>query len=155
MTIGADTELNRPIIWNGVIVGEEADLQACIIARGAHIDRRTHIMEGSVVGSLSTVGEEAQISPNVRVWPSKHIESGATLNINLIWGHTAHRNLFGQRGVAGLANIDITPEFAVKLGAAYGSTLKPNAQIAVSRDQRSISRMVSRSLISGLMSVGL
>lgn len=155
VTIGADTELNRPIIWNGVIVGEEADLQACIIARGAHIDRRTHIMEGSVVGSLSTVGEEAQISPNVRVWPSKHIESGATLNINLIWGHTAHRNLFGQRGVAGLANIDITPEFAVKLGAAYGSTLKPNAQIAVSRDQRSISRMVSRSLISGLMSVGV
>ena len=62
------------------------------------IDRRSHIMEGAVVGSLSTVGEEAQISPNVRVWPSKNIESGATLNINLIWGQTAHRNLFGQRG---------------------------------------------------------
>jgi mannose-1-phosphate guanylyltransferase / phosphomannomutase len=155
VTIGADAELNRPIIWNGVIVGDEADLQACIIARGARIDRRSHIMEGAVVGSLSTVGEEAQISPNVRVWPSKNIESGATLNINLIWGQTAHRNLFGQRGVAGLANIDITPEFAVKLGAAYGSTLKPGAQVAASRDQRSISRMVSRSLVSGLMSVGV
>jgi mannose-1-phosphate guanylyltransferase/phosphomannomutase len=77
------------------------------------------------------------------------------LNINLIWGNTAQRNLFGQRGVAGLANIDITPEFAVKLGAAYGSTLKPGSRVTVSRDQRSISRMVSRSLIAGLMSVGV
>jgi mannose-1-phosphate guanylyltransferase/phosphomannomutase len=155
VTIGADANLQRPIVWNGVLVGEEAHLEACVIARGARINRRAHIMEGAVVGSLSTVGEEAQINTNVRVWPSKRIESGATLNLNLIWGQTAYRNLFGQRGVAGLANIDITPEFAVKLGAAFGSTLKPGAQVSASRDQRSISRMVSRSLISGLMSVGI
>ncbi len=154
VTIGADAELKRPIIWNGVIIGEEANLNACVTARGVRVDRRAHILEGAVVGSLSNVGEEALINTSVRVWPSKKIESGATLNINLIWGNTAQRNLFGQRGVSGLANIDITPEFAVKLGAAYGSTLKPGAQVSVSRDQRGISRMVSRSLIAGLMSVG-
>ncbi|MBD1936967.1 mannose-1-phosphate guanyltransferase [Microcoleus sp. FACHB-68] len=154
VTIGADADIKRPIIWNGVIVGDEAHLRACVTARGVRVDRRAHVLEGAVVGALSSVGEEAQVSPNVRVWPSKNIESGATLNINLIWGHAAQRNLFGQRGVSGLANIDITPEFAVKLGAAYGSTLKPGANVAVSRDQRSISRMVSRSLIAGLMSVG-
>ncbi|NEP73527.1 MULTISPECIES: mannose-1-phosphate guanyltransferase [unclassified Okeania] len=155
VTIGADADVKRPIIWNGALVGEDANLRACVICRGARIDRRAQVLEGAVVGSLSTVGEEAQISPNVRVWPSKKVESGATLNINLIWGTTAKRNLFGQRGVQGLANIDITPEFAVKLGAAYGSTLKPGSTISASRDQRSISRMVSRSLIAGLMSVGV
>jgi mannose-1-phosphate guanylyltransferase/phosphomannomutase len=155
VTIGADADLKRPIVWNGAIVGDEASLSACVIARGTRVDRRAQVLEGAVVGSLSTVGEEAQISPTVRVWPSKQIESGATLNINLIWGHIAQRNLFGQRGVTGLANIDITPEFAVKLGAAYGSTLKPGSQVIVSRDQRSISRMVTRSLIAGLMSVGV
>ena len=155
VTIGADANLKRPIIWNGAIIGEEAHLRACAIGRGTRVDRRAHVLEGAVVGSLSTVGEESQISPSVRVWPSKQIESGAILNINLIWGHTAQRNLFGQRGVTGLANIDITPEFAVKLGAAYGSTLKPGYQVIVSRDQRSISRMGTRSLIAGLMSVGV
>ncbi|HIK31470.1 MAG TPA: mannose-1-phosphate guanyltransferase [Oscillatoriales cyanobacterium M4454_W2019_049] len=155
VTIGADAELKRPIIWNGAIIGEEANLEGCIISRGARVDRRAQILEGAVVGALSTVGEEAQISPGVRVWPSKKVESGAILNINLIWGQTAHRNLFGQRGVSGLANIDITPEFAVKLGAAYGSTLKIGSQVAVSRDQRNISQMVTRSMISGLMSVGV
>jgi len=155
VTVGADANLKRPIIWNGAIIGEEAHLRACVIARGTRVDRRAHVLEGSVVGPLSSIGEEAQVSPGVRVWPSKKVEPGAILNINLIWGHVAHRNLFGQRGVSGLANVDITPEFAVKLGAAYGSTLKPGAQVTVSRDQRTISRMVSRSLIAGLMSVGI
>ncbi|MEI2580029.1 mannose-1-phosphate guanyltransferase [Scytonema sp. PRP1] len=155
VTIGADANLKRPIVWNGGIIGDEAHLSACVISRGARVDRRAHVLEGAVVGSLSTVGEEAQISPFVRVWPSKKIESGAILNINLIWGNTAQRNLFGQRGVQGLANIDITPEFAVKLGAAYGSTLKPGSRVTVSRDQRNVSRMVTRSLIAGLMSVGI
>ncbi|MGC9505622.1 sugar phosphate nucleotidyltransferase [Baaleninema sp.] len=155
VTIGTDADLKRPIIWNGAIIGDEVHLRACTICRGTRVDRRAHVLEGAVVGPLSTVGEEAQISPSVRVWPSKKIESGAILNINLIWGQTARRSLFGQRGVSGLANIDITPEFAVKLGAAYGSTLKQGAQVVVSRDQRSISRMVSRSLIAGIMSVGV
>lgn len=155
VNVGADADLKRPIIWNGAIIGEEVHLRACVIGRGSRVDRRAHVLEGAVVGSLSTIGEEAQVSPSVRIWPSKRVDPGATLNINLIWGQTAHRNLFGQRGVSGLANVDITPEFAVKLGAAYGSTLRPGTVVTVSRDQRSISRMVSRSLIAGLMSVGV
>ena len=155
VTIGAGADLKRPILWNGVMIGDETYLAACVIARGTRVEKRSQILEGAIVGALSTVGEEAQISAGVRVWPSKRIESGAILNINLIWGNTAHRNLFGQRGVSGLANIDITPEFAVKLGASYGSTLKPGSQVIVSRDQRSVSRMVSRSIIGGLMSVGV
>ena len=155
VTIGADANLKRPIIWNGATVGDEAHLRACTISRGTRIDRRSQALEGSVIGSLSIVGEEAQIASGVRVWPSKRIESGAILNINLIWGNTAQRNLFGQRGVSGLANIDITPEFVVKLGASYGSTLKLGSTVLVSRDQRSVSRMVGRAMISGLMSAGI
>jgi mannose-1-phosphate guanylyltransferase / phosphomannomutase len=136
-------------------VGEEAHLRGCVIARGVRVDRRAHILEGAVIGPLCSIGEEAKISPHVRVWPNKHIEAGAILNSNLIWGYTAHRNLFGQRGVAGLANVEIIPEFAVKLGAAFGSTLKLGSQVTVSRDQRPVSRMVSRSIMSGLMSVGV
>jgi len=155
VTIGADADLKRPIIWNGATVGEEAHLRACTISRGTRMDRRSQALEGSVVGTLSIVGEEAQIAPGVRVWPRKRIESGAILNINLIWGNTAQRNLFGQRGVSGLANVDITPEFVVKLGASYGSTLKLGSTVIVSRDQRSVSRMVGRAIIAGLMSAGV
>lgn len=155
VTIGSDANLKRPIIWNGATVGDEAHLRACTIARGTRMDRRSQALEGSVVGSLSIVGEEAQIAPGVKVWPSKRIESGAILNINLIWGNTAQRNLFSQRGVSGLANIDLTPEFVVKLGASYGSTLKLNSTVIVSRDQRGVSRMIARAIVAGLMSAGI
>ena len=155
VTIGSHADLQRPIIWNGVMLGEEVHLLACTIVRGSRVDRRAHVLEGAVIGALSTVEEEAHIGTGVRVWPNKRIEAGATVNGHLIWGSTAQRNLFGQRGVTGLANIDITPEFAVKLGAAYGSTLKVGSTVVVSRDQRSVSRMVSRSLIAGLMSSGI
>lgn len=155
VTVGADADLKRPVLWNGVLIGAEAQLRACTLARGARVGKRAHILEGAVVGALTHVGEEAVIHPTVRVWPSKKIEAGATLSMNLIWGTTATRSLFSHRGVMGLANIEISPEFAVKLGAAYGATLKPGSSVQVSRDQRTISRMISRSLVSGLMSVGV
>ncbi len=155
VTVEAYADLQRPIIGNGVFVGEESHLWSCTIGRNVRIGRRSHIMEGAVIGAECTIGEEACILTNVRVWPSKQIEPGASLNHNLIWGAIARRNLFGQRGVSGIANVDITPEFAVKLGAAYGATLKPGNHVMVSRDQRTICRMISRSLISGLMSVGV
>lgn len=155
VAIGRNAILKRPIVGSGSIVGEEAQLSGCVLARGVRVGRGAKVLEGSVLGALCNVGEEAQINPNVRVWPSKEIEPLAILNINLIWGQIAHRNLFAQRGVQGLANIDITPEFAVKLGAAYGSTLKCGSQVTLSRDQRNVSLMISRSLIAGLMSVGI
>lgn len=155
VTIGAGAELKRAIIWNGVLVGDEAYLAACVVGRGCRVERRVQILEGAVIGPLSIIGEEAQINADVKIWPSKRVEPGAILNTNLIWGSTGHRNLFGQRGVSGIVNVDMTPEFAVKLGAAYGSSLRPGAEIVVSRDQRNVSRMVTRSLIAGLMSVGV
>jgi len=63
VTIGADADLKRPIIWNGAIIGDEVHLRACTICRGTRVDRRAHILEGAVVGPLSMIGEEAQISP--------------------------------------------------------------------------------------------
>ncbi len=153
--VGAKADLARAVIWGGSTIGEEAQLRACVTARGVRVDRRARVQDGAIIGALSIVGEEAQVSAGVRVWPSKRIEAGATLNINLVWGATAQRHLFGHRGVSGLANVDITAEFAVRLGAAYGSILSAGSQVMVSRDQRSMSRMVSRSLVSGLMSVGI
>jgi len=155
VVVGSETVLERAILWNGSVVGEEAVLTACTVARGSRVGRRVKLAEGSVLGPLCSVGDEASVSPGVRVWPSKKIEAGAILNINLIWGNQAPRNLFSQRGILGLANVDITPEFAVKIGAAYGATLKKGVQVQISRDQRPICRMVTRSLISGLMSVGV
>jgi len=61
VTVGADANLKRPIVWNGAIVGEDAHLRACVICRSSRVDRRAHVLEGAIVGSMSIVGEEAQV----------------------------------------------------------------------------------------------
>jgi mannose-1-phosphate guanylyltransferase/phosphomannomutase len=86
VTIRADADLQHPIICNSVVVGEESHLWACTIARNSRISRRSHLMEGAVVGANAVVGEEARICANVRIWPEKKVEDGATLNHNLDLG---------------------------------------------------------------------
>ncbi len=146
--------LKQPVIWQNSYVGSQASLRACIVCNNATIHRAAEILEGAVIGASSMVGEEALINPDVRIWPNKSIDSGARVTKSVIWGTKAPRNLFGANGVAGLANVEITPEFAVNLAAAYGATLK-GGPVLVSRDYWGVSRMISRAITTGLMSVGI
>lgn len=153
--IGSRSHLNQAIVWGGSVIGEESVLDSCIIGRRVRVDRHAIVQEGAVIGSRTRIGEESAIGRGVRIWPGKQIEAGARVNQSLIWGSTGQRNLFGYQGVAGLANVDITPEFAVRLAAAYASTLEPGTSVLISRDQRRVSRMIANALIAGLMSVGI
>ena len=38
-------------------------------------------------------------------------------------GHKWPGSIFKERGVTGLTNIELTPEFAMKLGASFGSSI--------------------------------
>jgi mannose-1-phosphate guanylyltransferase/phosphomannomutase len=153
--VGENSSLKRPVIWNNVYIGEETALRGCVIGKNSSVKRGANILEGAIIANECVVGEHANIKPNVKVWPNKTIESGATLTSSLIWGTQAQRGLFGATGVEGLVNIEITPEFAVKLGASYGATLPLGSSVTVSRDATPASRMINRGLISGLLSVGI
>ncbi|MFA4669746.1 phosphoglucosamine mutase [Pyrococcus kukulkanii] len=66
--------------------------------------------------------------------------------------------LFGTFGVRGIANEKITPEFALKIGMAFGTMLKREGRkkplVVVGRDTRVSGEMLKNALISGLLSVG-
>ena len=55
----------------------------------------------------------------------------------------------------GIANIELTPDFACKLGASFGGYLKRGATVVTSRDSGPVARMMKRAMISGLLSVGV
>ncbi|GAB2025474.1 phosphoglucosamine mutase [Lactovum odontotermitis] len=66
---------------------------------------------------------------------------------------------FGTDGVRGEANKDLTPEMAFKLGRFGGYVLSQHEakqpKVYVARDTRISGQMLSSSLISGLLSVGI
>jgi mannose-1-phosphate guanylyltransferase/phosphomannomutase len=146
--------LKRPVVWSNCYIGSESSLCACVICNNATIHNSAEILEGAIIGANSSVGQEAMVSPEVRIWPDKSIESGARVVKSVIWGTRSPRSLFGAHGVSGLANIEITPEFAVNLAAAYGCTIK-SGPVLVSRDYWKVSQMLSRAIIAGLTSVGV
>ena len=70
----------------------------------------------------------AVVSGDVKVYPFKTIEDGAVVNTSIVWESKGSRSLFGRDGVTGLANVDVTPELAVKLAMAHGTSVVPSIE---------------------------
>ncbi|HEY65942.1 MAG TPA: NTP transferase domain-containing protein [Caldilineae bacterium] len=147
--------LDRVIIWRNCYIGEAAELRGAIVGRQCSLKAKTVVFEGAVIGDNNIIGEGAVIHPNVKLWPSKEIDPGATVRSSIIWGSRGRRQLFGRFGVTGVVNVDLTPEFAAKLGAAFAATLPKGAHVTINRDPHRSPRMLKRAIISGLPSAGV
>jgi mannose-1-phosphate guanylyltransferase/phosphomannomutase len=147
--------IDRSIIWRNCYIGEGAEVRGAVIGRQCTIKSKAVAFEGVVLGDNSIVGEGAVLHANVKIWPEKEIEPGATVKTSIIWGARGRRVLFGRFGVTGVVNVDLTPEFAAKMGAAYGATLPKGANVTINRDPHRSPRMIKRAVISGLPSAGI
>ncbi|MEK7220746.1 MAG: sugar phosphate nucleotidyltransferase, partial [candidate division NC10 bacterium] len=143
------------ILWNNVYIGRGAILKENVVGRGSEIKARARLFEGALISDGCRVGEGSVVKADVKVWPQKVVEDGATLSTSLVWGERWSRSLFGAYGVTGLGNIEISPEFAAKLGAAFGATLREHAVVRTSRDPHRTSRIINRAMICGLLSAGV
>ncbi|MBI4790644.1 MAG: mannose-1-phosphate guanyltransferase [Chloroflexi bacterium] len=147
--------IDRSIVWRNSYIGEGVELRGAIIGQRSSLKSKAVAFEGAVLGDECMVGENAVIHPNVKVWPNKEIEAGATVKSSLIWGSQARRALFGRYGVTGLVNVDLTPEFAARLSTAFGATLPKGSSVTINRDPHRAARMIKRAMVSGLPSAGV
>jgi len=155
VSVDVGAVIDSSIVWRNTYIGERSELHGAIVGRQCALKSNVILEEGSVIGDHTIVGDHARVRAQVKVWPDKQIESGAVIGSSLIWGAQGRRALFGRFGVTGIVNIDLTPEFVARLGAAYASTLKQGATITMNRDQHRSSRMLKRGLMSGIVSAGV
>ena len=111
--------------------------------------------EGVAIGDQVTLGAQSVIFPDVRIYPYKEVETGAELHESLIWESRTSTRLFARDSVTGLINVDLTPEVAVRLGAALGTTLKRGSRVVATRESGRAYRVIKRSIMSGLNSTGV
>ena len=154
-TIGENTSISGSVIGKASKIGANCDIQESILGYKTYAGNNVFIGAGAVVSDVCHIGNGAVINPNVKIWPFKNVEDGAILSESLIWSDKWSAKIFGQYGITGLANLEITPEFASKLGAAFGATVGKNRTISVSRDSHKTSRLFSRAMMSGVLSVGV
>ncbi|MDX1523186.1 MAG: sugar phosphate nucleotidyltransferase, partial [Anaerolineae bacterium] len=148
-------QIDRTVVWRNCYIGERAQLRGATVLRQCSIKSQAQAFEGAVIGDRVIVGENAIIHPSVKIWSGKEIEPGAIINSSIIWGSQGRRVLFGRFGVTGVVNIDLTPEFSAKLGAAFGATLAKGSVVTINRDMHRSPRMMKRAIISGLPSAGV
>jgi mannose-1-phosphate guanylyltransferase/phosphomannomutase len=147
--------ISQSVLWNNVYVGRGALLKENVVGRGSEVKAWARLFEGALISDACRIGEGSVVKADVKVWPQKVVEDGATLSTSLVWGERWSRSLFGAYGVTGLGNIEVSPEFGAKLGAAFGASLREHAVVRTSRDPHRTSRIINRAIICGLLSAGV
>jgi mannose-1-phosphate guanylyltransferase/phosphomannomutase len=142
--------LHRAVVHNNVYIGQGATLRGCVVGKNTDVMRLARIEEFAVVGDECVIEPEAYLSAGVKVYPFKTIEAGAVVNNSVIWESRGQRTLFGQRGVSGLINVEVTPELCVRLASAYATTLKKGSTVTTSRDVSRAARTLKRAVQGAL-----
>lgn len=152
--IEENAHVERSVVWDSAYIGPNVGIHSAIVCSRATVKRDSVVREDAVVGDRCLVDVGCSIRPRVKLWPDKIVERGSTVTMSLVWGNKWRGNLFRELGVAGLSNVEITPDFACRLGSAFGSLFPQGSQIVAFRDSTRSSRMIKRALIASLLSVG-
>ena len=147
--------LQRAVVHDNAYVGTTASLRGCVLGKNADVKHGARLEEGVVVSDESYVGEGAVLSPRVKVYPFKTVEPGALVTQSIVWETRGARGLFGERGVAGLVNIDVTPEMALRVALAYGGTLPKKTVVVAARDPTKTARVIKRTMVAGFNAAGV
>ena len=154
-TIEPGVRLNRCVIWDNVYVKKGARISDSVLCANVRVGQGAVLEEGVIVADETAIGDEAVIKSDVKIWPRKMIEAGATVTANLIWGEKWKKALFEGAIIKGLSNVELTPEFVAKLGCAYGTSLPKGSYVLAGRDSNPSSRMLKRCFVGGLLSAGV
>lgn len=154
-TIERGVKLHRCIIWDNSYVKKGTKITDSVICSNVRVGQGAVLEEGVIVADDTSIGDEAIIKNDVKIWPKKMIEAGATVTSNMIWGEKWKKALFEGAIIKGLSNVELTPEFVAKLGCAYGTSLPKGSYVLAGRDSNPSSRMLKRCFVGGLLSAGI
>jgi mannose-1-phosphate guanylyltransferase/phosphomannomutase len=152
--IGENALLERTVVHDNSYLGNGVAARGSVIGRACDLRQGVHLEDGVVLGDDCHVGRDAVLGSGVRVYPHKTIDAGATVNSSIVWESRGARTLFGRLGVTGLANVDLSPELAVRLAMAYATTLPKGVTVVTSRDSSRAARTLKRATQAGLNAAG-
>ncbi|HEX6263131.1 MAG TPA: sugar phosphate nucleotidyltransferase, partial [Actinomycetota bacterium] len=147
--------VHRAIVHDGAYIGSSAAIRGCVVGKNVDVKHGARLEEEVVVADEVYVGEGAVLSPRVKVFPFKRIDPGALVSKSIVWETTTQQGLFGERGVAGLVNIDITPEMAMRLALAFASTMPKKSVLTAGRDPTRTARVIKRAMVAGVNAAGV
>ncbi|AHY46726.1 Nucleotidyl transferase [Rubrobacter radiotolerans] len=155
VVVASGARLERCVVSDGTYIGEGAELYDTVVGRSCYIQARARLQERSSLGDDVIVGEGALIAPDVKVYPHKTIEDRAHVTQSLIYETMGLRTVFRGGKVTGRFNVDLTPEFVVRLASSFGSTLDAGSTVTVGRDAAPAAHVAKRAMTAALLGTGV
>src|SRR6266545_4172239 len=154
--VDPDARLDGPVlIGDFAKVEGGAQLREYTVIGSGVVVKSGAVLHRAMVHDNAYIGHDAILQPNVKIYPFKTVEPGATVTKSIIWEGRGARSLFDEQGVSGLANVDMTPELVLRVAMAFASTLKKGSRVTLGRDASRVSRALKRALVAGLNSTGV
>jgi mannose-1-phosphate guanylyltransferase/phosphomannomutase len=153
--IEGETSIKRSVIWDNNYIEYGSQIRGAVICNKVNFKHYVSIFENAVIGDKCILNERSIIKPGIKIWPQKTIDPLAIVDRNIVWGSKHNKSIFGENGLSGIINVDISPEFAARLGAAYGSIYKKGAKVVVSSTTSNSARMFKHAFVAGILSVGV
>lgn len=152
--VGSGSSLKQTVVWKHTRLGTNVECRGATICSNVSLDSGARLFEDSVLGNGILAEENVTIRPGAKVWPGKIISDGTEISDNLVWGSRLGRRLFGRKDISGLFNVEVTPEFASRLGSAFAVQAGKRECIIISADNHQASALVADSLGVGILAAG-
>jgi mannose-1-phosphate guanylyltransferase len=76
-SVGTDARVERSVLHDRVIVGDDSVARECVLAERVRVGRRAVIERGAMAGAGATIGDDAVIGAGARLDPGAEVEAGA------------------------------------------------------------------------------
>jgi len=152
--VGENSLIERTVVHDNTYFAPGVTARGAVVSRSCDIRQGSHLEEGVVIGDGCRIGRGAVLRSGVKVYPNKTIEPGAVVSSSIVWESKGSRGLFGRNGVSGLANVDLSPELAMRVAMAYATVLRKGSTVTTSRDSSRAARVLKRAVMVGLTAAG-
>ncbi len=147
--------ITNSVLWDDALIESNAQISSSVIGAKTSVGEAAVIDDNVFISDNCTIGKRARLFSNIKLWPNKEVEDGASLSRSLVQEDKWLRELFADARITGISNVEMNPEFGAKLGTAYGTFIGKGKLVITSRDSDNVSRMMNRALICGLTSAGV
>src|SRR3954453_21188150 len=93
--VRSEAQLERTVVNDNAYLGEAVRLRGTVVGRACDLRKGVRSEEGVVIGDECFIGEDALLSAEIKIYPFKTVEAGATVNPPIVWGPRGGRARFG------------------------------------------------------------
>jgi len=153
--LGRHTALERAVLWRNNLIALGAEVRGATLCQNVIVQSGAIVHEEAIVGDSCQIGTKSIVQPGVKIFPNKIIDHHTTVKHSFIRGDRLSKNLFGQSGVNGTCNVDLTTNFANRLALAYGTTIPAGKVVGVSHDSSPFAALIANVFLSGMHASGI